>query len=433
MVLSKAASSGRRHLTRVSSKQPSRLYDILKMGLVDYSESEGSDTGDEPDIVSAPRQASSSKPAFQKVVDRSNPHKIRVNLPEIPRPEVDHPEGGAGERSAKRPRTGGSAFSDFNSFLPAPKRAPQTNRAGLQDGQGQKRGLGSGVSLKTGPSPGFSRETQPETLYGALKSDTELPSFDVASQHQIQETERPGESEAIVAVGDTIHSIPKKGTSMMFKPLSVVRRPQKKKAGMIPDPISSAGNPAHAAKPAKKTPTISLFSLSSDTTDTRPSISSTEEYKPIIYSTAQSKEKSPSPELLTNIDSNDDTAPNTSSTYENNPPLDSVPQSLDSIASDLNLSASAKRQLFGRQRGSSHAHASAVNIVNFNTDEEYAANEALRAAGEQVLHNPVKALAPGKHSLKQLVNAASSQKDALEEHFASGRRNKKEAGSRYGW
>jgi hypothetical protein len=32
-----------------------------------------------------------------------------------------------------------------------------------------------------------------------------------------------------------------------------------------------------------------------------------------------------------------------------------------------------------------------------------------------------------------LVNAASSQKEALEESFAAGRRNKKEAGSKYGW
>ena len=104
-------------------------------------------------------------------------------------------------------------------------------------------------------------------------------------------------------------------------------------------------------------------------------------------------------------------------------------QSLDHIAADLKLSSSAKRQLFGRGKN----HAGAIDVVNFNTDREYAANEMLRQAGDQAQHNPVRAIAPGKHSLKQLVNAASNQRDALEEHFASGRRNKKEAGSKYGW
>ena len=37
----------------------------------------------------------------------------------------------------------------------------------------------------------------------------------------------------------------------------------------------------------------------------------------------------------------------------------------------------------------------------------------------------------GKHSLKQLVNAASNQREALEEHFAKGKSNRKDAGARY--
>lgn len=44
----------------------------------------------------------------------------------------------------------------------------------------------------------------------------------------------------------------------------------------------------------------------------------------------------------------------------------------------------------------------------------------------------VRALAPGKHSLKQLVNAVSSQREALEDSFAAGRRRKGESGARYG-
>ena len=50
-----------------------------------------------------------------------------------------------------------------------------------------------------------------------------------------------------------------------------------------------------------------------------------------------------------------------------------------------------------------------------------------------VQHNPVRPIAPGKHTLQQLVNVASNQREALEESFATGRRNKKEAGAKYGW
>jgi hypothetical protein len=76
---------------------------------------------------------------------------------------------------------------------------------------------------------------------------------------------------------------------------------------------------------------------------------------------------------------------------------------------------------------------SATKIINFNTDEEYRHNEELRATGEQVVHNPVRSIAPGKHNLRQLMNAASSQKEALEESFAKGKNNRAEASSRYGW
>ena len=109
---------------------------------------------------------------------------------------------------------------------------------------------------------------------------------------------------------------------------------------------------------------------------------------------------------------------------------------LDTIADDLNLSKAARRQLLGRHGAKSESGATAIRVLNFNTDQEYDDNEALRAAGEkaaQQQHNPVRAIAPGKHNLKQLVSAAQSQREAFEEHFAAGRRNKKEAGSRYGW
>ncbi|KAL8956075.1 MAG: hypothetical protein Q9183_006424, partial [Haloplaca sp. 2 TL-2023] len=128
------------------------------MGLVDYSESEGSDAEVKQEKQKATKPATSTqKPAFHKVVDRSNPHKIRVNLPEQVK-EAAEDNKHEDEPPAKRAKTGGGAFGGFNSFLPAPKRAGTVGGV-----TGAKRnGLSSGVSLKTGAAPGFTREAQPE-------------------------------------------------------------------------------------------------------------------------------------------------------------------------------------------------------------------------------------------------------------------------------
>ncbi|KAL8867741.1 MAG: hypothetical protein Q9174_005463 [Haloplaca sp. 1 TL-2023] len=128
------------------------------MGLVDYSDSEGSDAESKQEKQKVPKASTGTqKPAFQKVVDRSNPHKIRVNLPEQAQ-EIAEDGKHEDEPPAKRAKTGGGAFGGFNSFLPAPKRA-----GAVAGNAGAKRnGLGNGVSLKTGAAPGFSRDPEPE-------------------------------------------------------------------------------------------------------------------------------------------------------------------------------------------------------------------------------------------------------------------------------
>ncbi|MCJ1364907.1 hypothetical protein MMC16_004024 [Acarospora aff. strigata] len=411
------------------------------MALVAYSDSEGSDNETAAEVPRAaaipptPASTSSTKPIFQKVVDRSNPHKIRINLPEITRGEVDDHEADGGERSSKKIKTGGGNFSGFNAFLPAPKRALQGSSVGSQDGFGKRKGLGSGVNLKTGPSPGFSREAQVKISEEEANENPTVNNNDVESQNHGEGTSRHCDINGTAAVEKPIDTKPLVGTPMMFKPLSVARKPQKKKKdNSTVGPVSPSNRSAQASKPEKAIPKVSLFSMKeSSTADTQPSTAPAGQYKPLIYDVGQGTSKTSLPEPHTDLDVEEGIASIYSTTSLDTPALSSGPQSLDSIASDLNLSASAKRQLFGRQRSSRNANSSAINIVNFNTDEEYAANEALRAAGEQVQHNPVRAIAPGKHSLKQLVNAASTQKDALEEHFASGKRNKKEAGSKYGW
>ncbi|KAJ4162519.1 hypothetical protein NW754_013947 [Fusarium falciforme] len=105
-------------------------------------------------------------------------------------------------------------------------------------------------------------------------------------------------------------------------------------------------------------------------------------------------------------------------------------ESLDTVADDLNLSAAQRRELFGRGGLGKQA---AKKVINFNMDKEYQHNEEIRASGEQQIHNPVRALQGGKHSLRQLVQNVQNQREALEDSFAKGRSNRKEASSKYGW
>jgi hypothetical protein len=216
---------------------------------------------------------------------------------------------------------------------------------------------------------------------------------------------------------------------------------KKKKRPAIPPQVSDT--PAEKAVPSVASqisdpkpapiPKVSLFSISKEDMSAPPTSTLREEYQPLLYGVDEESESvvQPSEEDIQDPSQQSSTfafshpAPTTSSKGA---------QSLNDIAADLNLSEADRRQLFGRQRGKGQQDLSAINVVNFNTDREYAHNEALRAAGETAQHNPLRSIAgTGKNSLKQLVNVATTQKDALEEHFAAGRRNKKEAGSKYGW
>ncbi|KAB8289859.1 hypothetical protein EYC80_010490 [Monilinia laxa] len=359
------------------------------MALVDYSDSE--DSGSDSPKTTAPKPSTSTstststgKPSFQKVVDRSNPGKIKVSLPQASSKDDIKTD----EPPTKRVKTGGGAFSGFNSFLPAPKRTGQSTNTTLGGGNvARKSGLGAGVSLKTGAAPAFSREPEPVKEYkddesardeeSTIGSGSNLP-----PPNSLVDGQKPADEVKLV------------GKPLMFKPLSVSRKPAKKK---IPRPESITSTPA-TLKPEIETP-----------------------------ATPQNPGKDQEPTY-------EDYTPTASHTlpFAPTPPVNHHnTESLSSIADTLHLSAAERRQLFGRQKGG--AGPQATKIINFNTDQEYAHNEELRAAGEQVVHNPVRSIAPGKHSLKQLVGAAQSQKEALEESFATGRNNRKEAGSKYGW
>lgn len=359
------------------------------MALVGYSDSEGSDS-ETPNVAPVP---AASKPAakklnFQKLVDPSAPRKIKVDLPTI------QPEAEADAPPAKKARTAGK-FGGFNSFLPAPKRANDA-----------KKGLGSGVNLKTGAEPAFSRERvepDPSAFAPAPATEDNKDETDTSTLPAPFQDEAPREVKPV-------------GNAMKFKPLSVARNKKPMKKKILPNVAPAAQSPAapttaEAPKAPAPKPKVSLFSVTQ--ADTTPSSAAPiADYQPLLA------EPTPS----TSTETYDST------TYVPTPvPTD--PNSLTSIADDLQLSASERRRLFGRNAAS----ASAINVTHLNMDEEYNNNEQLRAAGQAVEHRAVKAVAPGKHSLQQLVNSASTQKEALEDAWAQGRRNKAEAGSHYGF
>jgi hypothetical protein len=395
------------------------------MGLVDYSDSDASDV---EEIKVVKPVSTSTKPTFQKVVDRSNPGKIKVSLPQA---SLKHDTANEEPPTKRAKINGGGAFSGFNSFLPAPKKTGQVANATLGGGNAAKKsGLGVGVNLKTGAAPGFSRQLESGKDYedheewpqGTSSGGMGLPAPKTAQPVE----QKPAEEVKLV------------GKPLMFRPLSVARKPKKKTAASLIATSIPPAAPSPPQTPAPQTPAekaprqkVSLFSMSQETL-TPAATASQGEYEPILL-----KSQTPSNSFTQSSPhdsySVEEYTPNLSQSLPPFAPTPPVSQSLDDIAGDLHLSAAERRQLFGRQKGGQPSQFAATKVINFNTDQEYLHNEELRAAGEQVKHNPVRAIAPGKHSLKQLVNAAQSQKDALEESFQSGKNNRKEASSRYGW
>ncbi|KAK6067738.1 hypothetical protein SCUP234_11482 [Seiridium cupressi] len=389
------------------------------MALVDYSDSESdSEPVAQPTTKPAPTSTTTSttaKKPIQKVVDRSNPRRIVVNLGATSEQEKTKPEANSDEPPAKRARTGGGVFGGFASLLPPPKNRVQqaTQSNSSSTGKVPPR---VGINLKTGATPGFSRRSERDDADEDGGADSKQPS--------IPEGQKPAEEVKLV------------GKPLMFKPLSVSRKPKKNtaKAYPIPKDAAAARSPAPATsapevKPQEEAPKkkVSLFSIAAEPDEVPDATASNGVYQPMFtgdtadatddfaaydaqYSSAFSEPASAAHAAPTTVQSND----------------------LESIASGMNLDATARRELFGRS-GAPAPSQSASRVINFNTDQEYAHNEELRASGEQQIFNPVRAIAPGKHSLQQLVNQVHNQKDALEESFAKSRSNQQEAGQRYGW
>ncbi|KAK4993767.1 hypothetical protein LTR66_005911 [Elasticomyces elasticus] len=396
------------------------------MVLVGYSDSDSSDTENMPTTKIARATAPSAKPAFQKVVDRSDPQKVKVSLPVAPIVGVTLDGSDEATPPAKRARVGG-AFSSMNSLLPTPKRIA-AGTGGFTSG---RRGLGTGINLKTGAAPAFSREPEPEREDNKINEDSVQQDDTVAENPLLTTLKLPEpNSNQDVKIAD----VKLVGKPSRFVPLSVSRKKQKPKRTTSTDVTStttgasSTSSSTRESKPPAR-PKVSLFSVNNSEND--PDYSTTQiaagSYRPMF-----SEEHVDAGAATATIDSskNEPVMQSLSSGHTTTPIAN--PESLHSIAESLNLSASARRQLLGR-RSAKDSPLAAISVRNMNVDEEYAANEELRAAGQAVEHRAVRSVAPGKHSLQQLVNAAATNQDALEDSWARGRTNKAEAGKGYGW
>jgi hypothetical protein len=415
------------------------------MNLIAYSDSE-SDGEAQPAPKPALKQA--PKPSFQKVVDRSNPGRIKVNLPGASqaRSEKDHLDADA--PPAKKPRLGGaSAFGGFNAMLPAPKKpaAAAVTTSATPGKRALGKGLAAGVNLRTGAEPAFKREPRVEAEEydengnPIKKEPMNKEDFRALLNLPTPKSESKKEATPDKPVEPTrtdAAPVPKPAAAR-FVPMSVGKG--KKKKPLVPRPaIASSVDPKAANStmstpqpetvftPPPRKPKVSLFGVSQETA-VQANVPSNEAYTPMLFG-ADDEEK----EALVPDDAFDGQVAHQPNQSAPAGPSSTAPNGLTGIASELNLSEAERRQLFGKK--GREAVFSSAKIVEFNTDTEYAHNEKLRQQGEQVQHNALKSISgTGKNSLRSLINVASTQKDALEEHFASGYRNKKEAGNKYGW
>ncbi|PHH80162.1 hypothetical protein CDD82_1932 [Ophiocordyceps australis] len=387
------------------------------MGLVEYSgsDSSASESGTSPTITTTattkPKPTSKSKRPFRKVVHGG---KIQVSLAQTA-PLADPPKPpNDDEARAKRVRIAAtSRFSDFNDLLPPPKpvaEAPCRTAATLSR---------PGVHLKTSAAPGFSRSAEATVEDPASCTQESLTLAKQRVEPSIPEGMTPA------------HQVTLVGQPLMFKPLSVARNQKQKNKTkksksamdpvMVPGPSAVSTGVATAtsqAQPSAPNKTF-LFSMHSQTQDYTQGSLDSADLEPFFAPPLAP----PSLDDASHHDALEVQQP----TVE---PATAFAESLDTIADDLNLSAADRRELFGRH---GRSRQTAKQVINFNLDQEYRHNEAMRAAGDQQIHQPVRAIQSGKHSLKQLVQNVHNQREALEDSFAKGKSNRKEASSRYGW
>jgi hypothetical protein len=364
------------------------------MALVAYSDSESSGTEDTPAPASISSKLGSKlqdKPAFQKLTNASGPRKIKVELPSV-KPDTSQQE--TSQPPAKRARTAG-AFSGFNSLLPAPK-------------QPAKSAPKTGVSLKTSSEAVFSRAPPPQQTN------------DWNGDEDVNSDEINGSADQPAITKDEPKLV---GKVTKFKPLSVANKKKPvKKAKPIEEPTNGVKDLHPRAPVDESTAALNPVATTPFPKPKRSLFTVPQAEQSLAIETATEDDDF----ATERVEASELEIPQQPATQSR--PTAPSSNSLQSVVSDLNLTPAQQRQLFGRK-----GKGQDISVARFNIDSEYAANEQLRQAGEVVEHRAVKAIAPGKHSLQQLVNNARTQQEGLEDKWAAGRQARGEGGSKYGW
>lgn len=422
------------------------------MALVDYSDSDSdSEVSQKP--AAAPSNTATGKKPFQKLVDRGS-GKIVVNLATTASADASNAND---EPPAKRARTaasGSSRFTNFGSFLPPPKKTTPVLGKSVPASTPRSGGTAPapGVHLKTGAEPAFSRsaEITEETEGDEYTNDGgsgSSPSF--GSGLSLPPPKGSSSSGPTIPAGQKpADEVKLVGKPLMFKPLSVARKPgQQKKKKDVPKAVPPPSAEAVASKPPTNATVepapppkkkVSLFSFGGDDEATssagvaETTNTSDAAYEPLFTGIPEAADTGApiNGEGGEYYDNSYDAYTNQSSVSSNHAEQQNT---LSSIADSLSLSKANRRDLFGRNGAPSASNN--ARIINFSMEKEYAHNEALRQSGalaDQV-HNPVRSIAPGKHSLRQMVNMAQNNQAALEDSFAAGKHNRRDAAGKYGW
>ncbi|KAF3938164.1 hypothetical protein ABW19_dt0201038 [Dactylella cylindrospora] len=387
------------------------------MALVAYSDSEESDTESPASapVLPPPKPAGkSSLSSFlpppskkRKLVDdtpvpSTGPRKIKVDLPKITPDESNE------ESSSSRRKIGKSGGGGMLSFLPAPKRTGVEAVKVAQAAQEEEKKQKAPDSDSSLGAP----KAAPRMLGGGMKK---VEYAGTAMDTNPTAEDEPEAEPTPIAV--EVKPPPPAKPSGPIQGRAI--QPFFKKAA--PKKASSANATNGAKKEEKK---VSLFSLGSALNDSpHPNVSKTApgEYKPLLV------DESPAP-AVEDVAPVGDAYQQMEYTEVSAAPVQG-PQTFQSISEEIGMDEASMRMFMGRRGRNAE-----IKLMDFNVDEEYERNERARAAGELAPEKAVvRSIKPGKHSLSSLVNAAQSQRTALEESFAEGRRNKKEAGSKYGW
>lgn len=310
------------------------------MALVSYSESEGSDE-EEPWPQTTTNTQPTTNPETKLTVDKSKPRKIRVSLQET---QTEPPINGGldGEPAHKRPKVGGG-FSGFNSMLPAPKRDIQS----ASETKAATIGSSTKVfNLKTGAEPGFNRASDAELRQQLRERDNGQVEGGLAVQtgaeQDVARTRQESELRSIASP-----PLSKQGNAMLFKPLSVARSAQRRKtpaklSAVVPASQLQLDKAALAPHASPAVPKVHLFSISTSDEPFQKSNMDKGIYEPIMDQEIEGSDEIDPIHAIATDKAAGSHDPNSQTISDNSS------QSLDSIAADLNLSASAKRQLLGR-------------------------------------------------------------------------------------